>query len=121
MEKFNSFNPIAVLLAFVLSTAALRATDPPAPVITNFSLSATQQILRFDLYPAAQSYTILSSSNLALPLTPTTNFFLSPYVVSASTNGTNFSYQWLSTNRAGSSGFYRVQVTPMNSNAALNA
>src|SRR5262249_11219451 len=56
-----------------------------------------------------------------LPLTPNTNFFLAPFIVSSSTNGTNYAYEWRITNSSAPSGIYRVQVTPMSSNALLIA
>src|SRR5262249_31312134 len=73
--------------------------------------------LQFEPYPAASSYTILSGTNAALPLAPNTNFFLAPFIISASTNGTNYGYEWRITNGTAPSGLYRVQITPMSSNA----
>jgi len=105
----------------VLFQASLLAVEPPPPVITNINVSGSQQGLRFDPYPGAQAYTILSGTNLAFPLTPNLNFFQAPYVLSTTTNGTNFGYEWRITNNTAASGFYRVQVTPMSSNALLAA
>ncbi len=70
---------------------------------------------------AGLSALILSGTNAASPLTPNTNFFLAPFVTSISTNGTNYGYEWRITNSTAPSGLYRVQVTPMNSNALLAA
>src|SRR5947207_9999866 len=92
------------------------AADPPAPVITNINFSGSQRALRFDPYPAAQAYTILSTTNLAVPFTANTNFFQAPFVLSSATNGTNYAYEWRITNNTAPSGFYKVQVTPMSSN-----
>jgi uncharacterized protein (DUF1800 family) len=104
------------------SHLTLLAVDPPPPAITNINLSGQQKNLRFDpLYPAAQVYTILSGTNLSLPLAPNTNFFIGSYIQSTSTNGTNFGYEWRSTNEPAQAGVYRVQVTTMNSNALLAA
>src|SRR5438876_11557681 len=96
MRRANLLLLIGISIAtFQLS---LLASDPPPPVITNVNVSGKQVGLRFEPYPAASNYTILSGSNAASPLTPNTNFFLAPFVVSYSTNGTNYSYEWLLTN-----------------------
>src|ERR1041384_5782929 len=98
------------------------AADPLPPAITNINVAPGQKNLRFDpLYPGAQAYTILSATDLGFRLAPNANFFIGPYVISTTTNGTNFGYEWRSTNENASSGFYGVQVTPMTSNALLSA
>src|SRR5207244_2730093 len=80
------------------------AADPPPPVITNLIVNGSQKSLRLDgLYPGASNYTFLSSTTLASPLTPNTNFFLAPYVLNVFTNngtnyGTNWAYEWRLTN-----------------------
>lgn len=107
-------------LCGVLLPCSLRAADLPAPVITNIYFNDPLLNLRFALTPAAQSYTILSATNLANSLTPNPNFILAPYIMSASTNGTNYGYEWRITNTA-PSGFFRVSVTPLSSNALLVA
>src|ERR1051326_1197656 len=94
----------------------ILASDPPAPVITNINVSGSQRGLRFAPYPAASNYTILSGTNASLPLAPDTNFFLAPFITSAATNGTNYSYEWRATNNVGANGMYEVRVTPMSSN-----
>src|SRR5712664_4731556 len=119
MKRTSLLLSVAVLQASFQLT--LRASDPPPPVITNINVSGSQRGLRFAPYPAASGYTILSGTNAASPLTPNTNFFLAPFVTSISTNGTNYGYEWRITNSTAPSGLYRVQVTPMNSNALLAA
>jgi uncharacterized protein (DUF1800 family) len=100
---------------------SLPAAPPPAPVITNLNLNGPQRNLRFAPYPAAAAYTILGTTNLALPLAADTNFALAPYVAGLSSNGTNFGYEWRATNAAGPAHYYRVAVTPLASNAVLAA
>jgi len=100
---------------------SVLAADPPAPVITNLNLNGSQQNLRFAPYPSAEAYTILSTTNLAQPFAPNTNFALSPYIAGTNAGGTNFGYEWRATNASGSIGFYRVAVTPLSSNALLTA
>jgi uncharacterized protein (DUF1800 family) len=118
--KRARFLPCLAFIGLVAQLSAL-GTDAPPPVITNLVVSGSQQGLRFPLYPGAQAYTILSGTNLSFPLTPDPYFFQAPYIVSANTNGTNYSYEWRRTNNGSPSGFYRVQVTPLNSNAVLTA
>jgi hypothetical protein len=116
------FKPIVALwLAGCLVASVALASDPVAPVITNINGSGATRNLRFPLYPGAQAYTILGGTNLAQPLVANTNFILSPYIFSASTNGTNYGYEWRITNAVAPAGFYRVMVTPMSSNALLTA
>src|SRR2546423_3328401 len=102
-----------------------QASRPAPPVITNINVNGSQQNLRFEPYPAAQAYTFLSASNLGGPFVTNTSFLLSPYFISKYTNGvtigTNFGYEWRQTNNNAPSGFYRLQVTPLNSNALLAA
>ena len=121
---------VALLLLAVQIPLTLRATDPSPPVLTNFHATATQQGFSFAPYPAAQAYTILSATNLALPFGADTNFFQAPYnvtnVYTNVVNGTNLVttivqtfYEWRRTNSAPPMGFYRVDVTPLSSNALL--
>src|SRR5438105_13728283 len=119
MKRTTFLLSIAVLQAsFQLS---LLASDPPPPVITNINVSGSQRGLRFAPYPAASNYTILSGTNASLPLSPDTNFFLAPFITSAATNGTNYSYEWRATNNTSPNGTYRVRVTPNSSNALFAA
>jgi uncharacterized protein (DUF1800 family) len=119
MKRTSLLLSVAVLQASFQLT--LLATDPPPPVITNINVSGSQVGLRFAPYPAASNYTILSGTDASSPLTPNPNFFLAPFVTSIATNGTNYSYEWRNTNNTAPSGLYRVQVTPMNSNALTAA
>jgi uncharacterized protein (DUF1800 family) len=62
-----------------------------------------------------------------------TNFFLAPYITgytvitNNTTNGpmvmtvTNYAYEWRNTNAGGPSGFYKLGVAPLSSNAVLTA
>jgi uncharacterized protein (DUF1800 family) len=113
----------------VLVPLSLLATDPPLPAITNVNTVGTQKNLRFAPYPGTAAYTILGTTNLALPFTVSSNFTLSPYflgvisITNSPTNIvklTNYGYEWRTSNNLPAS-FYRLQVTPMNSNAALAA
>ena len=101
--------------------AVLRAADPTPPVLTSLAVSNATRNVRFELYPAAAAYTFYSTTNLTQPFALNTNFALKSYVVSASTNGTNFSYEWRATNAVGIKDFYKVAVTPLSSNAVLAA
>lgn len=116
----------APLLASV-ATLPLLAADPPPPIITNLNGSGTTKNLRFAPYPAAQSYTFYSATNVGGPFTINTNFFLAPYIKSYTTNIitntpviiTNLAYEWRTTNASVPSGFYSFSTVPMSSNAAL--
>ena len=95
----------------------LPAVEPAAPVITNLNLNGTQLNLRFAPYPAAESYSILGTPDLTLPFVANPNFFLAPYtnlIASGSAVITNVSYEWRITNNTGETGFYQLQVTPLN-------
>lgn len=117
----NQSRIISLLFAVELAASSALAVEPPAPVITNFNLNGAQKNLRFAPYPAAAAYMILSTTNLAQPFAANTNFIFSPYVSSTNVNGTNYGYEWRATNATGLSDFYRVQVTPLSSNALLTA
>src|SRR5258708_7215794 len=64
------------------------ATDPP-PVLTNLSVSGSQFNVNFTPFPAAQAYTLLTTSNLSLPFLPNTNYYWAAYNVMTNyvTNG----------------------------------
>ena len=117
------------LLVGISLPLTLLATNPPLPVITNINTVGSQKNLRFAPYPGAAAYTILSGTNLSLPLTTNNNFTLSPYLIGiiSITNSptnivklTNYGYEWRTTNTS-TNGFYRLQVTPTSSNALLVA
>jgi uncharacterized protein (DUF1800 family) len=105
----------------VVSALSVPAAPPPAPVITNLSVNSSQQNLRFAPYPAAAAYTILSATNFAQTFAANTNFALRSYITSTNASGTNYGYEWRATNAIGNSGFYRVAVTSLASNALLTA
>ncbi len=103
----------------------LSAQSPPvlAPVSTNRG----QVNLSFPPYPSA-AYTILSGTNLNAPLTPNTNFFPAPYNLATniqvfginSVTNITANYAWRLTNPP-PAGFYKLMVTPMDTNALLTA
>jgi len=117
----------------ILLSTSLLAADPPAPAITDLSLNGTQLNLRFPPYPAAEAYSILSTTNSGLFFAPDTNFFLAPYITGYTiiTNNTisgpvvitvtNLAYEWRRTSAPAQSEFYRVAVTPLSSGAVLTA
>ncbi len=112
---------------------SLPASEPPPPVIESLTATGGVKNLRFAPYPAAEAYSILSARDLASPFVPDTNFFLAPYITgytvitNNTSNGpvvmtvTNLAYEWRSTNASAPSGFYKVGVTPLSSNAVLTA
>jgi uncharacterized protein (DUF1800 family) len=107
---------VRLLLGSVLCLSAMpswraSAAPPPAPIITNFQAQGVSRSLRFDPYPGAENYTIHSSTNVGESFTADSSFALSAYTNAGSTNVGG--YEWRSTNGSGSSGFYRVGVTPM--------
>lgn len=118
----------SLLLACVLASSTKILTAQTPPVLQNVSTNLPQVNLSFEPYPAAQSYTILSSTNLLSPLTPNTNFFLAPYnlatniVVYGTNKFTNFfaNYVWRLTNPP-PLGIYKLKVTTMDSNTVLAA
>jgi uncharacterized protein (DUF1800 family) len=121
LTRFVSlFVALATLQFF--TAASIFAADPELPAITNFTKSGSNVNIRFSpLYPAAQSYAIQSATNLSSIFTSNANFLLSSYVISSSTNGTNYGYQWRATNIVTGTNFFRLAVTPMSSNAVLAA
>jgi len=95
---------LSVAVIFAIFQLTLLASDPPLPIITNLNVNGAQKGLRFAPYPAASNYTILSGTNAASPLTSNTNFFLAPFIISSSTNGTNYGYELRITNNTSASG-----------------
>lgn len=124
------FFPLVMVLK-LLCLASSPAAESPL-LIDSLSASGAVKNLRFEMYPAAQAYTIYAGTN-ADALTPNTNFHLSPYItgyttITNTTNGvsyvitvTNFNYEWRLTNYTAPSGFFRVGVTPVQSNTLLAA
>jgi uncharacterized protein (DUF1800 family) len=117
-----------LLLACTVVFPQTSLFSQTSPVLTNVSTNLPQVNLQFDPYPSADAYTFLSSSNLNSPLVPNTNFFLAPYnqstnvMVYGTNRFTNYlaNYVWRLTNPP-PAGFYKLQVTPMSSNALLAA
>jgi uncharacterized protein (DUF1800 family) len=117
---------VSLLLAYtaVFFNANLKAQTPP--VLTAVSTNRGQANLSFQPYPAAQAYTFLSASNLASGFSTNTNFFPAPYnlatnqLVYGAITVTNVTanYAWRLSN-APPTGFYKLLVTPMSSNAVL--
>ncbi len=87
-----------------LTAKAAAAAGPPAVSIT---ASNTQRVLKWTPYPSAQSYKLWRSPALGQAWTE-------------ETNGTRSGFQ-LITPGTNSSGFYRVEVQPLSSNALLSA
>ena len=112
---------IFLLLAVGMAAGPATASEPAAPVITNINGGGAQKNLRFAPYPSAAAYTILSATNLAQPFATNPSFVLAPYVIGTNTSGTNFGYEWRTTNATAPYDFYRLQVTPLSSNALLAA
>ena len=99
-----------ILAGFLLIPALLAplgAEEPPAPAITNLSISATQTRLNWSPYPAAEQYQVLSTSDLGLLFS--TNF-----------SGSITGFLWTAATPP-SSQFYRLSVTPLNSERLLAA
>jgi uncharacterized protein (DUF1800 family) len=117
----------AVWLALRLIPEA-RGDEPAPPIINQFEFSNTTAKLTFTLYPGAQSYTLLSATNAALPFLPDTNFALFSYsLTNFSTNVVNDTnlvttnvatfWEWRRTNTTAPAALYRLQTTPLSSNA----
>ena len=89
------------------SSLLVFASEPPPPSITNFSSFGSQRIIKWTPYPAAKSYNILSSTNLA-------NGF------STNSSGVILGYVWTVTSTVPVN-FYQVKVTPLASAELLTA
>ena len=110
-----------MVAALVLTIAVnLPAADPPPPTITNINVNGNQRNLRFAPYPGAEAYQILTAPTPYGPYVTNFGFAPTPYVISASTNGTNFGYEWRG-NDSSPSAFYRVQVNPMSHQDLLSS
>ncbi|EEF60023.1 Protein of unknown function DUF1800 [Pedosphaera parvula Ellin514] len=115
-----------LLLACMAIFPQMRLLSQTAPILTNVLATSNQVNLSFDPYPAAQSYTFLSTTNLSSGFTTNTNFFVAGYnfatnkLVYGAITVTNVtaSYAWRLTN-APTNGFFKLLVTPMSSNAVL--
>ena len=98
----------AVLLLLAgLCPGVAQVVAPPPPNITNLTLNGSQQVLRWMPFPGAQSFRIFSTSDLRAPFTE-------------DANGLVTGYSWTGTN-ASSARFFRLDITPLDSNALLTA
>ena len=93
---------IPIFAIAVVASGVARTTFgidlPEPPVLSNLTVTATQAVLRFAPYPAANYYRMLSGTNLGQPLGPD---------VSGQWNG----FEWRGP--AGKpSRFYRLEVLP---------
>jgi len=128
-HRFSALLATACLSAFFES--GVLADDPLPPAITNINWAGTQLNLQFPLYPGASNYTILSAPDLNSPFLPDAGFALTaqPYLTNVFTNVINGSnivttnvlsyYEWRRTDNLAPSGFYRLEVSPMDTNALL--
>lgn len=111
-------------LPFLLSAAETISLEAQRPVITHLQAGTTNVSLRFAPYPAADTYTILSGTNLAA-LTPDTNFFLLPFPASTrfigTNSSTNYAYEWRRARPTVPAEFFGVEVTPLDSNRVIAA
>jgi uncharacterized protein (DUF1800 family) len=89
--------------------AGIQAAElsPGPPRITNVSVSNGQQRVTFSPYPSAESFRLLSTTNLGQPFTP-------------NASGAIAGYEWLGPPN-GSADFHRIEVMPVSSNALLTA
>jgi uncharacterized protein (DUF1800 family) len=102
MKKFF----LCIAWALFGATFSTLAAEPLAPLITNISLTGTQKVIKFTLFPAAKSYHILSTTNLN-----------SAFVTN---NGSITGFTWTGTSSVPAN-FYQLKVTPLSSNELLTA
>ncbi|MEO7297458.1 MAG: DUF1800 family protein [Verrucomicrobiota bacterium] len=103
----NKFTLVAFVgLALELPMLASADSNPAPPAITNLTSTGNQRVIKWTPFPAAKSYTVLSSTNVEGPFT--TNA------------GTISGFKWTETNSAPLN-FYSLQVTPLTSNELLTA
>jgi hypothetical protein len=115
-----------LLLASIQNLTLIKASAQSPPVLTNLPAQFPQMNFDFEPYPAAQTYTFLTATNLAYPFLPNTNVYCVGYnfITNRVTNGatitTNISasYEWRISN-APPPYYIRLQVTPMSTNAVL--
>lgn len=115
---------LSLVCACALAAGAAMAespfNSPVAPLITNLTATGAVRAVQFDLYPAAHSYSILSAPSPAGPWAANTNFFWST-ITNVSGGTTNLVHDFRATNATAEADFYRLQVTPLSSNALLAA
>src|ERR1051326_6718247 len=107
---------LSAVLVVLSCAIPAPAADPTPPAITNLNGSGATRNLRFPLYPAAQAYTVQTATNINQTFSADTNFFIGSYT-NISGGITNIGYEWRRTNSPSSNAFFRVQVTPLSSNA----
>ncbi len=100
------------LLAFLVGLNSLQLvfgaeSNPPQPSLLNPTVTNSQRRISWTPYPAAEQFKLFSTDTLLTPLLE-------------QTNGSIAGYDWTGP-LLGSNGFYRLQVTPMSSNALLSA
>ncbi|MBI4661001.1 MAG: DUF1800 family protein [Verrucomicrobia bacterium] len=103
MSNFRTFRWMLAVSAVPFLPIAILAEDPPPPRIIDIGIENSQKVLRFTPYPAAQEFKLWRADTLDQPFTVDSTGILS-------------GYSWKSPLTATSpSGFYRVQVTPLDS------
>ncbi|MSU59782.1 MAG: DUF1800 family protein [Pedosphaera sp.] len=99
--------PLGLLCLTWLAVSADEFTDPAAPTLTLTNVSSAQKRITFTPFPSADVFTMLSVTNLG---------------GAWATNGGGAFSNLTWTGSAGASNtFYRLQVTPLASNALLTA
>jgi uncharacterized protein (DUF1800 family) len=104
MTSYRFLTLLATLTIAPLCNS-VRAGDLPPPLINTISATNSEKRINWAPYPASEQYKILRSDDL-----------LQPWVEDKS--GTISGFDWVSP-WAGSPGFYRLQVMPMDTNALL--
>ncbi|MEP6664369.1 MAG: DUF1800 family protein [Verrucomicrobiota bacterium] len=94
------------MLVCFFPVSFLLQAEPPPPVITNFTVNGAQKIIRWTPFPAAKSYNILGTTNLAIPFLAST--------------GSISGFQWIGTN-ADLFSFFQLKVIPLDTNELLAA
>ncbi len=93
----------------LFSAFLLRAADitPAPPRITSVTVSNGQQKVTWTPYPAAESFRLLSTTNLSFPFVPNTAGSISGYEWTGPANG--------------DANLHELEVSPMSSNALLTS
>ena len=96
------------LFNFAFSLARAGDINPAPPVFSSATVTTNaEQRIRWTPYPAAEAYTIWSTPDLAQPFT-------------VDLSGNVIGFDWTAALN-GPAGFHRVAVTPLSSNALVNA
>lgn len=98
---------LILLCCGTLVAGLLRASDSAPPEIIGVAVTNAQKRIQWAPYPAAQQYQLLSAGSISNLFTNDISGMISGYTWT----GTNTNPFW----------FYRLQVTPLNSNALLTA